>query len=352
MSGPPRLQLPAPGAGLPAGMTSAEAAASWAARAGSSADVKVDIYSTGHPQYLDHLQPIWDALGEHQGVWWRGRRPDRSDRLTLVTSYGNLLHVADVRRSVAFMEHGAGFTYVGGGAPFAGSDRRRGVVQFLDLNERTRAFNAAGSPGVPGEVIGCPKLDPVFLAAPKPVGSPPVVAVSFHWDYHRLPEARSAFPHYRRGLADLARRAGRLGFRLIGHAHPRVAVKLRSFYLANGVPFVREFVRVLEQADLYMVDTSSTAYEFAATGRPVLTLNAPWYRRDVDHGLRFWRDIPGLMIDHPEQLADGIAHALADPPAVAERRARAVASVYPVQDGTAAARAAAVLIHRAHVLAL
>ena len=51
---------------------------------------------------------------------------------------------------------------------------------------------------------------------------------------------------------------------------------------------MRDFDEVMERSTLYICDNSSTLYEFASTGRPVVVLNAPWFRRDIEHGLRFW----------------------------------------------------------------
>jgi hypothetical protein len=77
-------------------------------------------------------------------------------------------------------------------------------------------------------------------------------------------------------------------------------------------------------------------YEFASTGRPVVVMNAPQYRRDVHHGLRFWDYPPGLQVDRPEQLADTIARALSDPEPARALRAAAVAETYAYTDGRAA----------------
>lgn len=306
---------------------------------------RVDFYSS-HPHYADHMQPIWDALGEHQGVWHKRRPPAPGDRLTLVSSFGNLIE-ARRSRPCGYMEHGAGFTYVGGGNPFAGGPDRDGVVVFLNQNERVHQLNGAAHPGVVNELVGTPKMDPWFtgeVRAPAPNG---VVAFSFHWDYRRIPEARSAYAHYRRAIPELARRSRRLGLELIGHGHPRAQTALRQVWARCGIRFVPSFSRVLELATLYVVDTSSTAYEWAATGRPVLSLNAPWYRRNVSHGLRFWEDVPGLQVDEPEDLEGAVLAALEDPPDARALRARAVDRVFPLRDGDAAGRAAAALIRAA-----
>jgi CDP-glycerol glycerophosphotransferase (TagB/SpsB family) len=57
-------------------------------------------------------------------------------------------------------------------------------------------------------------------------------------------------------------------------------------------------------------DTSSTIYEFASLDRPVIVLNSPLYRKDIKHGLRFWDNIPGIMIDNPWELPSAIDEAV------------------------------------------
>lgn len=314
-----------------------------------SGDVRVDFF-TSHEHYVDHLLPVWTALGAHQGEWYKRRPPPPGPRLTVVAAYGNLMLVRQSGRRVAYTEHGAGFTYEGGGNPFAGGRDRAGVELFLDINRRVRTANSATHPDIPGMVVGTPKLDEVFLRAPKPRSERPVVAVSFHWDYRKVPETRWAYPHYRRVLGDVAKAASREGIELVGHGHPRAQVHLRQAWRRAGMRFLPKFEQVLDEADLYVVDTSSTAYEFAATGRPVLLLNAPWYRRDVRHGLRFWEHLPGLVVDEPGDLLGGIRVALGDPPQFRRQRESAVEVVYPVRDGSSARRAAEALVARAREL--
>jgi glycosyltransferase involved in cell wall biosynthesis len=150
------------------------------------------------------------------------------------------------------------------------------------------------------------------------------------------PEARWAFPHHRSALPALARR-----FRVLGHGHPRVFARLSSAYRSVGIEPVEAFDDVLRRADLYVCDNSSTLFEFAATGRPVVVLDAPWYRRDVVHGLRFWEaaDI-GIRVGDPMQLVDAVIDALADPPGRRAERERIIATIYARPAG-GAARAAA-----------
>ena len=100
---------------------------------------------------------------------------------------------------------------------------------------------------------------------------------------------------------------------------------------------------MLDRADLLVGDNTSALYEFASTGRPVVVMNAPQYRRDVHHGLRFWDYPPGLQVDRPEQLADTIARALSDPEPARAVRAAAVAETYAYTDGRAAERAVAAI---------
>jgi UDP-N-acetylglucosamine:LPS N-acetylglucosamine transferase len=55
-----------------------------------------------------------------------------------------------------------------------------------------------------------------------------------------------------------------------------------------SVRFVPDFNDVVAQADVYITDNSSTLFEAAACGIPVVVLNGAKYRPTVRHGLRFW----------------------------------------------------------------
>lgn len=111
-----------------------------------------------------------------------------------------------------------------------------------------------------------------------------------------------------------------------------------------GIEPVQRFDRILEQADVLAVDNSSVLYEFAATDRPVVAINAKSYRRDVHHGLRFWDHIPGVQCDSPADLPGAILTALDDAPEWQATRRAAMDVVFPIRDGRASERAASALL--------
>jgi len=84
-------------------------------------------------------------------------------------------------------------------------------------------------------------------------------------------------------------------------------------------------------------------FEAAAVGLPVVVLNAPWYRRDVSHGLRFWAwsDI-GPQVDDPADLEQAV-WSDAFHPAYRVRRGQMTRAVFGDLDGQASARAVAAL---------
>jgi len=340
---------------------------------GLAEEMLVDFLA-GEPHFLDHLYPIWEALpleargqvvlasrnkgsgvesvtgyairrGYRECLAFRGRDlaytwlTERSGPL-VVASLGDGLLASKTGRPLVFCEHGAGQTYHGGSASYAGSRRREGVALFLCPNEHTAERNRQAHPQVPAIAIGCPKLDAWHRRPPKPRSEPPVLAVSFHWDCRVCAETRWAFPYYRPELARLTQFG-----RVLGHGHPRAWPRLSKIYPSMGLELVADFEAVMEQADLYICDNSSTLYEFASLDRPVVVLNAPWYRREVEHGLRFWEaaDV-GVQCDHPGQLEACVKTALADEPPQQAARTAAVKCAYAYTDGRCAERAAGAIM--------
>lgn len=174
----------------------------------------------------------------------------------------------------------------------------------------------------------------------------PTVAVTFHCDLAVCPETRSAWRHYDATLPALCADPR---WRVVGHGHPRLWPTIKRRWEQLGVDHSPDVDEVLGTADLLVVDNSSVAYEAAALGIPVLLLNMPSYRRDIEHGGRFWSAPAGIQCDRPADLLDSVAEALADGPAARRIRARAVEWAYggPI-DGCASERAVAAILEVMH----
>lgn len=321
------------------------------------------------PQFVDHLAPVWPLLPdrgrflvEPKLVEWAARRgieaepvtrppfvpaypkPRHDGPVALVASYGD---IKGGRRlgygPFVFLEHGAGQSYAGvrssqaRNGSYAGGQDRDDVGLFLVPNETCAAKWREHYPRARVEVVGCPKLDTL----PRKEPGPTVVAISFHWDAGRIcPEAGTALGHFGAILPELARR-----FTVIGHAHPKGdwPERMARVYRRAGIEFVRDFDEVCRRADVYVCDNSSTLFEFAATGRPVVVLNDPAYRRHVNHGLRFWdaADV-GVQVDDPALLPAAIEEALLDAPERRAAREAALDIVYQPRANGAARAAAAI----------
>lgn len=257
----------------------------------------------------------------------------------LAASFGDATKARRALRRVVMMEHGAGQSYVGIEAvtgSYVGSQDRTGVALVLVPNEQAKARHDAAHPGIPCVVIGSPYLDELDEIR-TPTDGPP--AISFHFDCDLVPETRSAWPEYVGQLDQLAAAYPDA----LGHGHPRLFPHTVDFYRAAGITAVADFDFVVALASVYVVDNSSTLFTFAALDRPVVVLNSRHYRRDVDHGGRFWdwADV-GINVDDPGDLVDAIDLALSDPADIAARRREVVAEVYPHR-GDAAARAVAAI---------
>lgn len=319
--------------------------------------MKID-FRAGEVQFVDHLAPIYLALPEqYRGdfitqhsmaprlhEWGIGRHPQTDDltRPVVVASYGDQKRVRrEGRTRIARAEHGAGQSYFGdmrfgGNASYAGGRDNHDASLFLCPNEESAARWQDAYPRARTEVVGCPKLD--HLPARRD-DRDITCAISFHFDINIIPETRWAWPAYKPHIPALAER-----FNVIAHAHPKGLGFLHRYFMRMGIEVVENFADVCRRADVYAVDNSSTLFEFAATGRPVVPLNDPGFRREVIHGGRFWDwATVGLQVDDPRTLADTVERALEDPPEQRAERERVLGLVYAHRTG-AAQRAADVLV--------
>jgi hypothetical protein len=338
--------------------------------------VSVTIDALAHePQFLDHLAPVWLALpAATRGRFMVEPRlvkraaelgidaepsprpprvpaypPPRTDGPPLlVASYGDI----KVGRRLgfgpfAFIEHGAGQSYAGDprwvnqliSGSYAGGPDRSDVELFMVPNAHAAERWRDAYPDARVELVGSPRIDSLPQREP---GPGPVVAISFHFQAPMSlpPEAQTAIGEYRPLLPDLAAR-----FTTIGHAHPKAdwPQQMERIYRKAGIPFVAFFDEVCRQADVYVCDNSSTIFEFASTGRPVVLLNSKFYRRNIHHGLRYWEAASvGLQVDRPEDLLATIERALEDP--IDQQRAReaALSIVYQPRTNGAAYAATAI----------
>ena len=320
----------------------------------------IDLLAS-EPQFLDHLSPVWRALEEPGAFMVMGpgevdnpRETERmlayaaergiaavraagGDRPILVASYGDVKQARRLGRTrIAFLEHGIGQSYVGlRHGSYAGGPDRDDVGLFLVPNEHAASRWRDAYPGASVQVVGSPKLD--TLPAGPDASAPPVVAVAHHWACTLVAETMPAFAWFRTAYPALAKR-----YAVLGHGHPRIFPALARAYRQLGVEPVEDFTEVCRRAHVLIADNTSALYEFASTGRPVVVLNPPWYRRSVEHGLRFWEAATvGSQVDEPAQLLATVETALEDPDSAA--RERALDIVYAHRTG-AAERAARAII--------
>lgn len=341
-------------------------------------DRTVHFYAS-QPHFLAHILPVYRALPHpyRGGLYLRGRArhkgiphipgtPPRDDTVVVAASFEDYraLH----SHPVILHNHGAGQSYDGdpesaGHSSYTGGRDRERVV--LNLCPSTTDADRCREMGQPAVGVGVPYLDPYHrqVSWEEPIsnpmsdhlrvvrdierrsGRPPIVAFSFHADMHVCPETRWAFPHYEQAIIQLINSPDR-PYDIIGHGHPRFHAHWMNWYRRHRITYFPDFSNILDLADLYVCDNSSTLFEFASTGRPVVVLDAPWYRRDVHHGGRFWdwADV-GIRVQEPVFLPIAIKLALQDPPAPRRSREEVVQAVYTdLNDGRATERAVTAII--------
>lgn len=312
----------------------------------------IDAYASQR-HYIEHLAPIWNALPENRkgrfvipaGMedtagqklrpGWekihKGTEDTAGQAGTILTcSYGDMVHAWRIQPNRRFIltEHGIGCTF--GTAAYADGHGRRSLAgMFLMPNEYTAAISRIAQPGIPAAVIGLPKLDRWAGEFERQHQMPdkPTIGLAFHWGDRRTKpaEAGSAWEHYARILQDLAAR-----FTIIGHGHPLVLGARADIYRAAGIEVVHSWHDVMERSDILINDTGSAAYEFLVTGKPVILLNAPWFRKSKKWGLRFWDySNIGIQVDMPSQLIKAIEITISHPDAYRPQRTQAMTDLFP-----------------------
>lgn len=274
------------------------------------------------PHYLDHLAPIFAALPEHV----------KGHGVNLVAGF------ADVREHPTapyiLVEHGTGQSYVGISADgyYSGGSGHNLALGFICPNEEVSRRWLTRYPDKPSAVVGCPRLDAWHSGARgNPEGR--TVALTFHWDAQHtgVPETTSAFYWYFESLFDVVLKWRHEGWTVLGHWHPRYPAVGQFWERLNreiGIEIVADSAEILDRASILVADNTSMQAEFLSLGRRVVWLNHPGYRRDVQHGGRFWTwpkiyggtivddghsllrldldDVP-LTTGHPYTFADGRA---------------------------------------------
>lgn len=300
--------------------------------------------------YIDHMLPIYQTLSlEYQGKFYvhvkdinyvknikkvftynnteelnRFLKEDYSknrDSFTICASYRDLDYCDIGVRNLILMEHGAGQIYKCDNRAWNRSRYNKNTVLLLATNE-ILANRFKENNDIPVEIVGCPKLDRLVKKEYPKTGK---IAISFHFDCKAIPETRSSWDYYK-GILPLLKSK----FEIIGHWHPRLGNQLKEVYEQMGIKTLENFEDVLNEADIYLIDNSSTLFEFAAIDKPVVLLNNPHYRRNVEHGMRFWEfsDI-GLQVNEPETLITTINKALKDSNKIKKRRREIIKKVYP-----------------------
>jgi hypothetical protein len=296
----------------------------------------IDALAT-EPHFAAHIRPVWDALPQRGRFLTAPAEPGHTS--VIVASYGDHKRAREMGyRRIVRMEHGAGQSYAGDPGTidvpnYAGGRDAADVGLFIVPGPHPAQRWQDAYPASRVEQVGLTKSLPGLEP-----GERPVVALSFHFAaYLGCPEGDGAFRWYRNVIPQLAKR-----FALIGHAHPRHASRIRPWFARAGVPFVTDFEEVCRRASVYACDNSSTLFEFAATGRPVVLLNGPHYRRTVEHGLRFWEAAHVGVHAQPATVAAAIERALEDGPEERRAREHALGLVYSQRTGGAQAAAAAI----------
>ncbi|MGI8425597.1 MAG: hypothetical protein ACR2M4_03170 [Actinomycetota bacterium] len=304
--------------------------------------MRFDAYAT-EPHYFRAIAPILDALpAENRGqffsfnfeytpdAWAVSRGAPNTSNPVIVAGYRDLQMCGG--RPAIMVAHGAGQTYldIGDHPSYAGGRSHENVILFISPGKAAASKWAAKYPQAKSIAVGCPAMDHHFQSRAR--GNE--IAVTFGWGPGGCPEMRSGAEFFMPGVAELSKR-----HEIIGTGHPRIIDPLAPLYRNLGIEVVRDPDEVLRRASLVVADNTSLAWEAASLGIPLVWLNIPEARRDVEHGMRWWKYAnSGIQCDEPRDILSAVESALADPVHQRNRRERAVKAVYQYTDGRSTKR--------------
>lgn len=263
--------------------------------------VKIHALSS-QPHYGVHLMAILEHLpDEYRGEYREGRVNARGiPQNDIVMVAGHLdIDLPGGRRTV-LVDHGAGQPYKDApqwAEPYYGGAQPDHVVAYIGPRQ-----SCVDRYGLPGFAAGSPFCDKFDLYPEQDN----VVGFTWHWRGRRVcPEADTALPHYLDRLGDIFAALRDTGREVIGHRHPRLN-GYRNIYQKYGVEEV-DYETLLRRSHTVVADNTTALYHAAYLLRDTLALNAPWYRKDVEHGLRFWSHVPGPQIETPDEFLQRIS---------------------------------------------
>ena len=322
-------------------------------------------FAASLPHYVDHLAPIWFALPvEARGRFMAGGATSvaakgygiqpcavsRHRSQATVVAGAHDVWRANAER-IVLVEHGAGQWYGPDNLDpgWSGGQKRERVTLHLCPNAHAADRNRWAYPATEVEVVGSPRVEWLrqTTAAARRLPRPRTVVLSGHWPgTGTVPEAGWALPHYEDGLHEVVADLRAAGWEVCGHGHPRARNHYARLWRRLGIPHLREFADVVRRADVYVADNSSTLFEAAACFVPVVVLNAPWYRRDVDWWPRFWAHADvGVQVEGPGGLAEAVTRAAVGAPSQWLAANAATVAVYHQIEGASKAAAEAILSH-------
>jgi len=277
---------------------------------------QIDFFAR-EPHHIQHAKAIYNKIPlEHRGKLYTvlSEAINSTNDYIAIFCYGDLKSISKTNKKIVYCEHGVGMYYNTIHGSYAGSTQYRDNVVLRLSPNKTHADKEKKTLKCPVKIVGVPKMDEWAGFREKLVNKrnmhpfmKPVVAISFHWNCLVCPETESSYKHFASSIKELSKH-----FTLIGHGHPRILPQLRTKYKQLGIQVAADFNRVMRIADMYICDNSSTIYEFAYLNKPVVLLNAPSYRKNVEHkgNPRFWKHANiGPQVDNPEDLITKVQEA-------------------------------------------